>query len=213
MLRQSYVFIFSIALIFAIVAFQQSFGQTPGTGEAAMMASGFRPIADGAKVELQIADDSDINLRLRDVAELALTRAGYSVVDDRPDFTLRLETERLLGAAPLDSSIGSLRAGSGVGRPTGNAGGPRGTGVNLNLKLWSSSRNSLLSPKASGAAPKQGFGVTIKAFYEAARKPAWHGIARAPDSGGDSFRAGSAMIKHLIDVLGQTIETETVSLR
>ena len=85
--------------------------------------------------------------------------------------------------------------------------------MDVNLKLWSSTRNSLLSPKGTGAAPKQGFSVTMKAFDEAARKPAWHGIAQAPNTGSDSYRAASAMVRHLIDALGLTIEAETVSVR
>ncbi len=212
-LPNAFAFIVSIALLLSVAVFEKASAQALRSGEAVLTASGFRPIPEGAKVVLRLADDSDINLRLRDVAKQALTRAGYDVVDTGATFTLRLESERLLQGALADRSIGSLRAGSGIGRPEGNSGGPRGDGVDLNLKLWSSSRNSLLNPKSSGAAAKQGFGVVIKAFDEAARKPAWHGIARAADAGGDSYRAGSAMVKHLVDSLGLTVETEIVSLR
>jgi hypothetical protein len=207
------LFALSIALLAVTFGAEQVRSQTLHAGEGLLNASGFRPISDGAKVSLQLADDSDINLRLRDVAVRALTRAGYVVVEEGAAYTLRLESERLLQGANVDRSIGSLRAGSSVGRPIGNSSGPRGDGVDLNLKLWSSTRNSLLSPKSAGAAPKQGFGVVIEAFDETARKPAWHGIARAPDAGGDSYRAGSAMVKHLIDALGHSINGEIVSLR
>lgn len=208
-----------LLLALSIVLLPPVLGETPALsqslqrGEALLTASGFRPIPDGAKVALQLADDSDINLRLRDVAAEALTRAGYQIVEQGPEYTLRLESERLIRGTSVDRSIGSLRAGSSIGRPEGNSGGPRGDGVDVNVKLWSSTRNSLLNPKSAGAAAKQGFGVAIKAFDETVRQPAWHGIARAADTGGDSYRAASAMVKHLIDAFGLSIEAETVSLR
>lgn len=187
--------------------------EEPERGEATITSRSFLQIPAGARVALQIADDSDINLRLRDVASQGLKRAGYIQVTKDPEYTLRLESERLTSGQRIDSSIGSLRYGSGVGRPEGKQSGPQGTGVDLNLKLWSSTRNSLLSPKPGDVAPKQGFLVVIAAFDEAEAKPAWQGIARAPDTGGDPFRVGSAMVKHLVDSLGLTLDEEIVSLR
>lgn len=207
------IFVISFVLLLPGLGPKQSWSQTLEAGEALLSTSRFRPIPDGAKVMLQLADDSNINLRLRDVAAEALRRASYGVVTQGADYTLRLESERQVRGATFDRSIGSLRAGSSVGRPEGNSGGPRGDGVDVNLKLWSSTRNSLLSPKGTGAAPNQGFSVTMKAFDEAARKPAWHGIAQVPNTGGDSYRAANAMVRQLIDALGLTIEAETVSVR
>lgn len=182
-------------------------------GEASMTTKAYRPIPDNARIALRVADDSDINLRLQEVVERALSRAGYTIVADRPTFTVRLETARRARGVRTDDSIGSLRAGSSVGRPTGNVGGPQGTGVDLNVKLWSSTKNSLLSPKSGGSAPKQGFDVKLEAFDETARKPAWNGVARAAYNGGDNFRAGSIMINRLIEAFGISIEPESVSLQ
>lgn len=213
MLPRTMLIALSMMLLVLTGGAEQGRSQSLETGEALLNTSAFRPIVDGAKVSLQLADDSDINLRLLEVAVQSLTRAGYIVVEESAEFTLRLESERLVQGESVDRSIGSLRAGSSVGRPIGNSGGPRGDGVDLNLKLWSSTRNSLLNPKSTGAAPKQGFGVVIEAFDEAVRKPAWHGIVRSPDVGGDSYRAGSAMVKHLIEALGLNVKEEVVSLR
>ena len=149
-------FVISFVLFLPGLGPKQSCSQTLEAGEALLSASGFRPTPDGAKVTLQLADDSDINLRLCDVAAEALRRAGYGVVTQGTDYTLRLESERQVLGATFDRSIGSLRAGSSVGQPEGNSGGPQGDGVDVNLKLWSSKRNSLISPKGTGAAPKQG---------------------------------------------------------
>jgi hypothetical protein len=212
MMRRHSILCICIGILVAFWVQNAALAQSDGDG-AVMTARSYRPIPDGARLEIQIADDSDINLRLLDIAVRALTRAGYTVVSEKPAFTLRLETERLVSGAAQDRSIGSLRAGSGVGRPTGNVGGPQGTGVDLNLKLWSSSRNSLLSPKSAGTAPKQGFGLRLDAFDESAGKPAWQGAARTQDNEGDDFRTGSALIRHLIDAVGLTIEAETVSIR
>ena len=166
--------------------------------DATMTTRAYRPIPDNARVALQIADDSDINLRLQEVTSRALTRASYTVVTDKPTITLRLETVRRTAGSRTDDSIGSIRAGSSVGRPTGNVGGPQGTGVDLNVKLWSSTKNSLLRHRSSGSVPKQGFDVKLEAFDETTLKPAWNGIARAAYNGGDNFRAGSIMINRLI---------------
>lgn len=182
-------------------------------GQATMTTKAYRPIPDDARIALRIADDSDINLRLQEVAERALSRAGYTIVTDKPTVTLRLETARRAGGIRTDDTIGSLRAGSGVGRPSGNVGGPQGTGVDLNVKLWSSTKNSLLSPKSSGSAPKQGFDVKLEAFDEITLKPAWNGVARAVYNGGDNFRAGSVMINRLIEAFGVSVEPESLSLQ
>lgn len=184
-----------------------------GIGEATMTTKAYSPIPDDARIALRVADDSDINLRLQEVTKRALSRAGYAVVADKPTFTLRLETTRRAGGIRTDDSIGSLRAGSGIGRPTGNIGGPQGTGVDLNVKLWSSTKNSLLSPKSGGSAPKQGFDVKLEVFDETALKPAWNGVARAEYNGGDNFRAGSIMINRLIEAFGISIEPESLSLQ
>ena len=190
-----------------------AFAQSNDGGDATMTTKAYRPIPDNARVALQIADDSDINLRLQEVAARALTRAGYTVVTDKPTITIRLETVRRAAGSRTDDSIGSLRAGSSVGRPTGNVGGPQGTGVDLNVKLWSSTKNSLLHPRSSGSAPRQGFDVKLEAFDETALKPAWNGIARAAYNGGDNFRAGSIMINRLIEAFGTSIEPESLSLQ
>lgn len=202
-------------LAFLLFGASASFAQTEEVtrGEALISSSGFRQIPAGARVALKISDDSDINLRLRDVASRGLKRAGYLLVTRDPEFTLRLESEQLISGQRVDHSIGSLRYGSGVGRSVGKEDGPQGTGVDVNVKLWSSTKNSLLAPKSHSVTRKQGFEVTIEAFDEAAAKPAWQGIARAPDTGGDPFRAGSAMVKHLVDSLGLTLDDEIVPLR
>lgn len=205
--------LFTVLIALSSFLPQDAKAQTLERGEAVLSANGYRDIAAGATIAVHLADDSDINLRLREVATRALQRAGYTVVESGAAHTLRLESKRRASGAAFDQSIGSLHAGSSVGRPEGNSGGPRGDGVDVNVRLWSTTRNSLLNPKSAGSAPKQGFGVTLDAFEEATRKPAWHGAVRTDDTGGDSYRAGSAMVKHLVDALGLTIEAEYVSLR
>ncbi len=213
MVRHKALYLLLAVLVFGANVRVATMAQGTDDVDGVMSASAFRPVPDDSRLTIQIADDTDINLRLRDVAERLLRRAGYTIVSEKPTFTLRLESQRISGGVQFDRSIGSLRAGSSVGRPTGNRSGPQGTGVDLNLKLWSSTRNSLLSPKSPGSAPKQGLGIQIEAFDEIARKPAWHGVARAVDSGGDSFRTGSALVRHLVDAFGLTIKEETLSLR
>ena len=74
------IFVISFVLFLPGLGLKQSWSQTLESGEALLSASGFRPVPDGAKVVLQLADDRDINLRLRDIAGQALRRAGSGVV-------------------------------------------------------------------------------------------------------------------------------------
>lgn len=180
--------------------------------DAVIAARSYRPIPPGVRVALRIADDTELNQRLAAVAADALRRAGYQVVVDNPVIVLRLETRRRAGIEPKDRSVGSLDVGSGHGRPTGMVGGPRGVGVDVNLRLWSSTRNSLLKRSKPSAAPKQGFSVIFDAYDETAGKAAWRGDARAESVGGNSFRAGSAMIRRLIDLFGTAAEPTPISL-
>ncbi len=202
-----------VAMLFAAAFVGPAAAQSGGANDAVMSASVYRPIPQGARVTLRLADDTDINLRLREVATRSLTRAGYHVVEDDPVIVLRLESRRFSSANSADRSIGQLRYGSGFGRSVGNVDGPQGVGVDVKLKLWSSTRNSLLKPQGKSVAQRQGFGVSIDAYDEIAGKPAWSGVARAADNGGDSFRAGGAMVRRLIEALGIAVEAETVSLR
>jgi len=181
--------------------------------DAVIAARSYRPIAPDTRVALRIADDTELNQRLAAVAADALRRAGYQVVEDDPVIVLRLETHRRTGIGRDDRSIGSLNAGSGHGRPVGSVGGPRGVGVDLNLRLWSSTRNSLLKPARPAAAPKQGFTVIFNAYDEPTGKAAWRADARAQNVEGNLFRAGSAIIRRLIDLFGTTVEAKPVSLR
>ena len=88
------IFVISFVLFLPGLGPKQCWSQTLEAGEALLSASKFRPIPDGAKVTLQLADDSDINLRLRDVATEAMRRSGYGIVTQGADYTLRLESER-----------------------------------------------------------------------------------------------------------------------
>lgn len=202
----------AVLAMFAVALSGDAGAQYVEEDDAVISARSFRPIAAGVRVALRIADDTELNQRLAAVTADALRRAGYQVVEDNPEILLRLETRRPAEIGLHDRSVGSFEAGSGHGRPTGNVGGPRGVGVDLNLRLWSSTRNSLLKRTKRGAAPRQGFSVIFDAYDETAGKAAWHGDARARNVGGDSFRAGSAMIQRLIDVFGSALEPTPVSL-
>lgn len=201
-----------MAMLAGIVA-SDAGAQYIAGNDAVIAARSFHPIAPGTRVALRIADDTALNQRLAAVATDALARAGYRVVEDNPVIVLRLETRRRAGIEPEDQSVGRLDAGSGLGRPTGNVGGPRGVGVDVNLRLWSSTRNSLLKRVKPSAAPKLGFRVIFDAYDEPAGKAAWRGDARAQNAGGDLFRAGGAMIRHLIELFGTTAEPTPISLR
>lgn len=173
-------------------------GLTEGNME--IQAQSLEQISPTASIRLQLANDSEFNLRLGAVAVKALQEAGY-IVDERSRMvTLRLETQNVTVAKKSDTSIGSLEAGSGVG-------------VDLNVRLWSSSKNSLLKQNSNEKEKTPAFSITFDAYDEVAGKASWHGEAVTESMDGNNFEAGESMVRQLISAFGTTLKRKTVPLR
>lgn len=167
---------------------------------AEITAQAFEPVPVGTRIELRLADDSDQNKQLGAVAEEALAQAGFVLDNSNPTVTLRLETKFISAGDREDNSIGSLSAGT-------------DSGVDLNVRLWSSTRNSLLNRNVDAGESQSVFVILLEAFDEVARKPAWRGEAQTIDADSGDLEAGSAIIRALVPALGRTVKRTVIPLR
>jgi hypothetical protein len=176
-----------------------------GVGEILLSAQAVHAINPNAAIDVRVSDDTELNIRLRDVVRGILHRAGFKIDGNNPALVLQLQTQRLIQREGDTGSIGQFRAGSATGRPSGSLDDPRGSEVDLNVKLWSSTKKSLLGQKRPSKPLRQGFQLTLEAYDVKKSEYVWRGNARTAETGGDAFRVGQAMARRLIEVIGETV--------
>ena len=169
-------------------------------GSMQIQAQSREPIEPRVGIRFQLANDSELDLRLQTVAIQALRDAGYRVNQPGSVITLRMETQNGTVVSKEDTSIGSLEAGSGVG-------------VDLNVRLWSSTQNSLLKNNSGKNRRIPVFAVTFDAYDDVGGKAAWRGEAVTHSADGINFEAGDAMVRQLISAFGTTLKPKNVPLR
>ncbi|MBT5107477.1 MAG: hypothetical protein HOM25_02235 [Rhodospirillaceae bacterium] len=170
-----------------------------------LSAQAVHAINPNAAIDVRVSDDTELNIRLRDVVRGILHRAGFKIDGNNPALVLQLQTQRLIQREGDTGSIGQFRAGSATGRPSGSLDDPRGSEVDLNVKLWSSTKKSLLGQKRPSKPLRQGFQLTLEAYDVKKSEYVWRGNARTAETGGDAFRVGQAMARRLIEVIGETV--------
>ncbi|MEX2615822.1 MAG: hypothetical protein WD767_06980 [Alphaproteobacteria bacterium] len=166
---------------------------------AVISALGIRPIASGARVRIRLADDSDFNRQLAIVAGESLRDAGYGNDSTAPQITLRIETRNNAPGVTEDNSIGRLHADS-------------GGDIDLNVRLWSSNRNSLLKKNTGEAGGDPTYVIQMEAYDEVAGTVAWQAEARTDKVNANNIEAGSAMVRQLIAVFGKASEPVFIPL-
>ena len=187
------------ALLCAGVLTLPALAQDKLEDKAVISAQGIKPVVPGARIRFRLADDSDFNRQLADVAVSALRNAGYASDDTAPQITLRMETFHSAASAAPDNSIGSLQADS-------------GGDVDLNVRLWSNSKNSLLNKKPGETEGPAHFVIVLEAYDEAAEAVSWHAEARTDNRNATRVEAGSAMVQQLISVFGKASEPVFIQL-
>jgi hypothetical protein len=202
--------LFAVLMLFCAAAHQSVLAQE--VGEILLSAQSTQPIEPESSFEIRVSDDSDLNLRLRDVFVERLQNAGFPKDDGSPTLVIWLKSQRITWNSDENGSIGSLRVGSTLGPPSGSLNDPRGSEVDLNVKLWSSTKNSLLRKNKSTRVSRRGFQIVLEVFNNTKDAYIWRGSARATELSGDSFRVGQAMAPRLIEALGQTVEPVIMEL-
>jgi hypothetical protein len=181
-----------------------------GLGEILLSAQAVHGIDPNVSIDVRVSDDTDLNIRLRDVVRDILHRTGFKFEENNPALVLQLQTQRLTQSEGDTGSIGQFRAGSATGRPTGSLDDPRGSEVDLNVKLWSSTKKSLLGQKRRSRPLRQGFQLSLEVHDAVKNEYVWRGSAQTAETGGDVFRVGKAMASHLVEVIGETVAPRIV---
>jgi hypothetical protein len=209
--KNRYVFLLFAGLaLFSAITHQSASAQE--VGEILLSAQSTQPIAPKSRFEVRLSDDTDLNLRLRDVFIERLQNAGFIKDGVSPTLVIWLKPQRITWNSDQNGSIGSLRVGSTLGPPSGSLNDPRGSEVDFNVKLWSSTKNSLLRKNKSTRMARRGFQIVLEVFNNTKDAYIWRGSARATELSGESFRVGQAMAPRLIEVLGQTVEPMVMEL-
>jgi hypothetical protein len=195
---------FRIALAAAVllcsdISVRASEAQEQLDTKAVISALGIKPIASGARVRLRLADDSDFNRQLAAVAVEALRNSGYTSDNTTPEVTLRIETRNSASGAKADNSIGRLNADS-------------GGEIDLNVRLWSSNKNSLLKKNSDETEDSASYVILMEAYDEVAGTVAWQAEARTDNGNANNIDAGSAMVRQLIAVFGKASDPVFISL-
>ena len=133
------------------------------------------------------------------VAGESLRDAGYGNDNSAPQITLRIETRNNAPGVENDNSIGRLNADS-------------GGDIDLNVRLWSSNKNSLLKNNTGEAGGDPTFVIAMEAYDEVAGTVAWQGEARTDKVNANNIEAGSAMVRELIAIFGKASDPVFVPL-
>ncbi|MBL4720724.1 MAG: hypothetical protein JKY20_06300 [Alphaproteobacteria bacterium] len=181
-------------------------------GEILLSAQSNRTIDQNSSFDVRLLDDSDLNLRLRKVLIDHMKTSGFAIDSKSPSLVLWLKTHRITWSNDQNQSIGSLRVGSTVGGLSGSLNDPRGSTVDFNVKLWSSTQKSLLKKNSPKRVRRQGLQMVLDIFDVAQDAYIWRGSARTAGLDGDSFNAGKAMAPRLIEIIGDTVEPTIMEL-
>lgn len=187
-----------IAVAALLLVMAPAAAQPASTGEARMGAVTLEPVSKDVALEVEIADDAEIDLRLEgELRELLASRGWTS--NKGPAWTLTLTTTEVTGDAP-ESSLGEVRVDNDI--------------VRMRMNLWSSTRDSVLGGR-TGAEP-----ATIERLLrlelelrDPGDKVAWSGRAETTARGTDPYRIYRQMLPRLVDRLGQNADAEAFPIR
>lgn len=168
-------------------------GMTQSTGkfQAKIAAKAYQPLPDDLHVALDYREDSELNDRLRTIFERALKERGFDV-SATADFVLTYETlveERLAADRPV-----------GV---VGRGGQKSGSKIEFELRL------PLDKPKPAVGGRRYSLNVSLS---RRGKPPIWVGSTIAVAAHGDRFAVQSAMVRAVVNTLGQTVESRPIPI-
>lgn len=169
-------------------------------------------LPQNAVIEVRLSDDTELNLQLRESVIAELKRNGHQVAAQNASVVLWLESKFIDHSHEKADSIGQFRAGSTLGGPVGALNDPDKTQMDVNVKVWSSSKNSLLRREGGSGTIQRGFEVTLNAYNEARGQHIWRGAIRTEDTQGDAAYIGRKMVPPLVSALGENVENRTIQM-
>src|SRR3546814_10358904 len=148
---------------------------------------------------VDVLDDSDLNLRLRDTIAAALRQRGWQPAG-QGRYVLLFQTQEIHSLSG-DGGIGELSVST-------------GEGIRMHMNLWSSTRESLLANR-SGTGRKSvsllRLDMTLRDGADAGRV-VWQGQSFAEARRADRFAVFRPMAPHLLDRPGRSSALETVAI-
>ncbi len=169
---------------------------SPDGAPGIVSAAALRPIESGVAYSVRTYDDADLDLEIRQALERRLQETDRELAPDGP-LLLDIATEVIPGnRRDSEPSLGNLRAGK--------------SSVQLNMNVWSSSKDSLLGGRqeqSSGSRPNV---FHINAVLRDSRTGTvlWEGNAFAEMLTTDTRRIALSMVGPLVDSLGRTVRNE-----
>lgn len=156
-----------------------------------MVAVAYGTLPDDASIRIDFRDDTDLNIRLRTIFEQELKAHGHRL-SDSGDLILRFETlveERLNADKPATV----------VGRGGSRSGAELGFEFRLPLKK--------LKPEVGGR--RYSLNATLGRRSE---PPIWVASAVAVAGRSDRFVVQSAMVRAMVEALGQTVPSRPIAI-
>lgn len=157
--------------------------------EIELAAIGYRELPPGIALRLELTDDSDLNLQVREMIADELMARGHRISVEAP-FVLQIETFSTSGGGN-DPDLGSFRADT-------------DEGAEIRLNLWSNRQDSLLNRREDTPRGATGFRIDLGLYDSRDGRYYWRGNAGTLLTGGDAAAASRRMVPALLGHLGET---------
>jgi hypothetical protein len=153
-----------------------------------VVAAAYRDLPAGLTVRLELLDDSELNLQVRDLIAGQLAADGHTVAETAP-FVLQIETQTASEAAD-DPSLGSFQA--------------TDRSAEIRMNLWSSSEDSLLQGRQDKVGAEARYRISLGLYDSRDGRYYWRGAASTTLDQGDAAAASRDLVPALLAHFGET---------
>lgn len=161
----------------------------------------FAPVDRQAPIAVRPLDDNKVNLELKRRIDGALRQAGYAVSDYTATTELSFETEVIEGRF------------SGDGRNLGRFEGSSDRGVNFQINVWSSTKDSVLGGRQKKADRRANvFHMNAVLRNRESGRVLWQADAFCEMLTTDTGRIAASMVAPLVRNLGRSAEREAFDI-
>ena len=180
----------ALAALAALIAMSAG-GPTGAQTPPEVVAAAYRDLPAGLVVRLELLDDSELNLQVRDLIAEQLAAGGYTVADNAP-FVLQIETQTASQAAD-DPSLGSFEA--------------TDDRAEIRMNLWSTREDSLLQGRQGKVGAEARYRISLGLYDSRDGRYYWRGAASTTLDQRDAADASSEMVPALVAQFGKTVHT------
>ena len=180
-------------------AFQWAWAQAVG-GQGKLHAVSYRELPDRVTLTVTLFDNSTLDIKIRDEMVAALEKSHHSLREEAP-FELELSSEmRSAGAAGAEGNLGRLSSDNDDTR--------------IEMNIWSSSQDSILGGRSSGAAGRTAGTFEIQAALRerSLGEVVWQGSAIVLAERDQVEPYLARMVESLAQNLGRTVRDGSFSV-